>query len=94
MGIFGTSKPRVTESELKRARNDMVAAGLNREERAEVIAALQSHMDSDLNSHKGLDEREITATLNAMEEMDDRHQNVPTEKIEKVRKIFTKYLKF
>lgn len=92
MGIFGSYKPKVTAAELNRARNDMAAAGLTRDEREEVLAAMNSHMDSDLKTHKGLDEREIDATLNSMDAMHDRNQNVRSAKLEKVRSIFKKYL--
>lgn len=93
MGIFGKYVPKVTPRELKRASNDMAAAGLNRHEREEVLSALGSHMDDDLKSQHGLQEREINATIDSMEAMRDRNQNVRTEKLEKARSILTKYLK-
>lgn len=94
MGIFGSKYvPKITPNELKRARNDMAAAGLTRDEREEVMTALSSHQQSDLKSHVDIDAREVKATLDAMEGMSDRNQNVPTSKLQKTRAIFDKYLK-
>ncbi len=92
MGLFGSYKPKVTEQELKRARNDMAAAGLSMRERDEMTAALGSHLKSDLKSHHGLDEREIDATIESLKGTPDRHQDVSDAKLDKARSILKKYL--
>jgi hypothetical protein len=80
MGIFnilfgGSSKPRVTQKEYKKAKSEMYTEGLSRRDRSKVdeIFAPDFNMHPTSTHPKGLEKGEIEARIKWMRENKSKH---------------------
>lgn len=73
--IFGSSKPRVTEKEYKKAKGEMASKGFSKYERAKVddIFAADFEMPTTDTHPRGLEKVEIEARIKWMRENKSKH---------------------
>lgn len=65
--MFGDNKPKVSEEELKKAKQELFSQGVDKRKLDQVDKVFHGHMDEPGNEH-GIDSNEITAGTGFMRE--------------------------